>query len=185
MTTYGNTHFLFSQCKKCKKFVASPKSVHESTCKVVSTVVPKGRQPKKRRGVVDEEGEGEVVVAVAAMFFVFIMDNIDYFCSDKMAQSLAAELDDAIWSDLCNGITGVFTDVLLMVRKRGNCYVYIMRDHVTKRSDEHHVVFERLSRIVRNVEFPDGVESLVKHHEILHLRYREAVVACNCVIDGI
>ena len=95
-----------------------------------------------------------------------------------------AELDDAIWSDLCSGISSVYVDTLLLVRKHGVYSAYAMRDHATKRSDEHRVVFERISRIVKNVEFPDGVVSLAKHHEILHLRYREAVTACNCVITG-
>ena len=98
--------------------------------------------------------------------------------------AFAAQLEELIWSDVCNGISGVFMDVLLAVRKNGAYSAYVMRDHAENRSREHRLVFERLSSIMKHVEFPDGIVSLAKHNEILHLRYHEAVVACNCVIDG-
>ena len=61
----SNIHFIFLQCKKCKKFFSSPKSQHESTCNVVSAVVPKGRRPSNKRGrVLDEEEDGDEVTII-------------------------------------------------------------------------------------------------------------------------
>ena len=94
------------------------------------------------------------------------------------------ELDDVIWSDLCNGNSGVFIEALLIARRNGMCSVTEMRNHAARRSDEHRVIFEQLSRVMSKVEFPDGVELLVMHHLLLQQRYHEAFVAFDCVIDG-
>ena len=102
-----------------------------------------------------------------------------------MQKTACDELDDVIWSDLCNGKSGVFLGALFIAHKNGSASIASIRDHAAKRRDEHRVIFEQLSRAMSEVEFPDGVELLVMHHDLLYQRYNEAFVACECVFDGV